>query len=93
MGHRSDYLAIPHTRKWFRQENYFPSEVIDRGSYDAWQQKGSKTSVQRAADKVENNLRNYNPVELPEVVKDELKSITTRAARSFGMDSLPALPE
>jgi len=25
MGHRADYLAHPHTRKWFRQELYIPS--------------------------------------------------------------------
>ena len=46
MGHRSDYLSLPHTRKWFRKELYIPSEVIDRGSYDAWQQKGAKSVVQ-----------------------------------------------
>lgn len=89
MGHRSDYLALPHTRKWFRKELYLPSEVIDRGSYDAWQQKGSKSVTDRAAERVEKLLAGYQPNSLSPELRSELKSITLSAARRFGMDRLP----
>ncbi len=89
MGHRSDYLSLSHTRKWFRKELYIPSDVIDRGSNDAWQQKGSKSVVERASERVETLLQNYQPNTLSDEVRDELQNITLSAARRFGMDKLP----
>ena len=56
-GHRADYLANPHTLKWFNKEFYIPSEVVDRGSLDTWQRKGSKTTTQRASDRVSQLLK------------------------------------
>ncbi len=91
MGHRSDYLALPHTRKWFRKENYFPSEVIDRGSYDAWQQKGSLSVIQRASDRVETLLASYQPNSLSKEKRADLHEIALAAARRFGMNTLPEL--
>jgi trimethylamine--corrinoid protein Co-methyltransferase len=91
MGHRSDYLALPHTRKWFRKELYIPSEVIDRGSYDAWQQKGSKSVVERSAERVESLLLTYQPNSLSPTLRGELHDITLSAARRFGMEKLPEI--
>jgi len=91
MGHKSEYLSHPHTRKWFRKELYIPSEVIDRGSYDAWQQKGGKNSFQRAGERVERLLKTYQPTPMADEVRRELHAITTRAAQSFGMERLPEL--
>jgi trimethylamine--corrinoid protein Co-methyltransferase len=91
MGHRGDYLSLPHTRKWFRKELYIPSDVIDRGSYDAWQQKGSKSVVERAAERVNVLLEGYQPNQLPDDIRKELTSITLRSARQFGMDELPTI--
>jgi trimethylamine---corrinoid protein Co-methyltransferase len=93
MGHRSDYLSLPHTRKWFRKELYIPSEVIDRGSYDAWQQKGSKSVGERASERVKNLLLTYTPNALSAELRSELYDITLNAARHFGMDTLPARQE
>jgi trimethylamine--corrinoid protein Co-methyltransferase len=91
MGHRSDYLSLPHTRKWFRKELYMPSEVIDRGSYDAWQQKGSKSVVERATQRVESLLSTYQPNSLDSALRSELQNITLSAARRFGMEKLPEI--
>jgi len=91
MGHRSDYLSLPHTRKWFRKELYLPSEVIDRGSYDAWQQKGSKSVEERASDRVSTLLLTYTPNSLSAELRKELSTITLRAAQKFGMDRLPEM--
>jgi len=91
MGHRSDYLSLPHTRRWFRKELYIPSEVIDRGSYDAWQQKGSKPVTERASERVNMLLKTYQPNSLSEDTRAELKEITLQASRKFGMEHLPDL--
>jgi trimethylamine--corrinoid protein Co-methyltransferase len=92
MGHRGDYLSHSHTRKWFREEMYFPSDVIDRGSLENWEKKGSKTSFDRANDRVNELLKSYQPVSTNnEEVKRELRAITIHAAKKFGMQELPLL--
>jgi trimethylamine---corrinoid protein Co-methyltransferase len=92
-GHRADYLSRPHTLKWFQQEFYIPSEVIDRGPVDAWERAGARSSADRAADRVEKLLVTYQPSPLLAELKMELKEITISAARRAGMDHLPPLPE
>jgi trimethylamine--corrinoid protein Co-methyltransferase len=93
LGHRAEYLAEPHTMKWFSKELYIPSEVIDRGSLDAWTAKGRRSAAERAADRVDQLVARYRPSPLAAEVRAELRRIATAAARTFGMDALPALPE
>jgi trimethylamine--corrinoid protein Co-methyltransferase len=92
MGHRGDYLTHPHTHKWFRKELYIPSAVIDRGSFDAWEKKGSKSTFERAHDRVDELLKTPRPSPLTAETRAELRRIATKAAVSFGMDALPPLP-
>jgi trimethylamine--corrinoid protein Co-methyltransferase len=92
MGHRADYLAQEHTLRWFQEEFYIPSDVIDRGSLDAWKGRGAKSAFERARDRVERLLATYKPPTLRAGLADELRRIATAAARKFGMDKLPALP-
>ncbi len=93
LGHRADYLAEPHTLKWFARELYLPSPVIDRATYDGWKRKGSTTAVERAAERVRTLVGAYQPAPVPAELRAELRAITTRAARQFGMESLPPLPD
>ena len=93
MGHKADYLSHPHTRKWFKKESYLPSEVIDRGSYDAWQKSGEKDTFRRASQRVDELLKTSPPSPLSPELRQELRSIATRAASRFGMAALPPLPE
>jgi trimethylamine--corrinoid protein Co-methyltransferase len=93
LGHRADYLAETHTLKWFSKELYLPSAVIDRGSVDAWEKKGAKSAFARARDRVKQLIASYKPVAVPADVRRELRSIATAAARRFGMDELPPLPD
>jgi len=93
LGHRADYLAETHTLKWFSKELYLPSAVIDRGSLDAWQKKGSKSAFERARDRARQLIASYKAVGVPADVRRELRSIATAAARKFGMNELPPLPE
>jgi len=93
MGHRADYLADPHTRKWFQEELYIPSKVIDRGSVEGWKSRGEKSALERASDRVDQLLKNYQPGPVSDKLAAELRRITTEAAQKFGMDELPPLPE
>ncbi|MGQ9713823.1 MAG: trimethylamine methyltransferase family protein [Anaerolineae bacterium] len=90
-GHRADYLAQPHTLRWFRQELYIPSEVIDRGSLDAWKRRGAKTAFARARERVRQLLATYTPPPLPDALRRDLREIATAAARRFGLEKLPTL--
>jgi len=92
-GHKGDFLTLPHTRKWFREEQYLPSEVIDRASFDGWKSRGEKSAFDRARDRVEKLIPTYQPNKITEDQRQELRAVTLRAANKFGMDSLPALPQ
>jgi trimethylamine--corrinoid protein Co-methyltransferase len=91
MGHNAEYLADPHTHRWFRRELFFPSDVIDRSTLEEWEQAGAKSAFERATERVEKLVGSYQPAPLPDVARRELERITLRAARPFGMDTLPPL--
>ena len=92
-GHEGNFLALPHTRKWYREEQYMPSAVIDRASYDRWKSRGEKSTFERARDRVEKLVATYHPTRVPKELRQELRAITLCAARTFGMQSLPPLPQ
>jgi len=93
LGHRADYLGELHTAKWFSEEQYIPSPVIDRGSLEGWKKKGAKTAWERAQDRVGALLATYEPSPISDDLRGELRAITLEAAQRFGMDELPPLPE
>jgi trimethylamine--corrinoid protein Co-methyltransferase len=93
MGHRGEYLGQLHTLKWFREEQYIPSEIIDRGSLEAWKKKGRKTTWERAQDRVVALLDTYKRPPIADDLRRELRVLTLKAAQAFGMDELPPLPE
>ncbi|MBN1220651.1 MAG: trimethylamine methyltransferase family protein [Anaerolineae bacterium] len=89
VGHSGDFLTTPHTRRWFRQELYIPSPVVDRDFQRNWEAKGSLDTTERAHRRVEEIISAYKPTELPAEVVRELETITRQAARAAGMDRLP----
>jgi len=92
-GHNADYLTDPHTLKWFSQEQYIPSNVIDRSAYDTWLADGGKTINQRAKARAEKLIGEYQLPGKDKGLLDELRAITAKAAAQFGMEKLPDLPE
>jgi trimethylamine--corrinoid protein Co-methyltransferase len=92
LGHKADYLRHPHTMRWYREELYIPSEVIDRDTLEVWEKKGSKSTWERAQDRVNSLLTQYQPSPISDEVKKELRDITTKAANKVGMKKLPDLP-
>ncbi len=93
LGHRAEYLAEPHTLKWFKKELYIPSDAIDRGSLDGWKRKGAKSAYQRAAERVNQLVTRYVPPPLSAELRTEFRNIARSAARSFGMEALPPLAD
>lgn len=93
LGHRADYLAEPHTLKWFSKELYLPSPVIDRATTDGWLRKGATTAAERAAERVRTLVASYEPVSVSPELRKELRAIAGRAASKFGMTALPPLPD
>lgn len=92
VGHAGNFLATEHTRRWFRREVTMPSEVVDRDFRNQWEQKGAKSSADRAHQRVEELLAGYQPVALPSEVERELVNITQSAAKCRGLERLPPLP-
>jgi trimethylamine--corrinoid protein Co-methyltransferase len=85
-----DFLSLPHTLKWFRQEVYMPDDVIDRDTLEQWRKKGKRDAAQRSSDRVEDILRHHVPPPLDEGVARQLQVIMLGEAKRCGMDELPS---
>jgi len=86
----TQFLSLPHTRKWYREEYTFP-RLIDRDPYDIWVSKGRKSITTRAKEEVENLLQK-NPPSLPDKeTQKSLREIMLSDARKNGMSSLPEI--
>lgn len=93
LGHNGTYITHDHTYQWFRKELHIPSRVIDRQPPELWEKSGSLTAWDRAKLLVNDLLETYQPNNLSDELRAELREIATKAARKFGMDELPLLPE
>ena len=90
VGHAGNFLGIPHTRRWFREELFIPSPVVDRDFRRNWEAQGSLDVTERAHRRVAQVVAAYEPQEHPAEVVRELEAITVRAAQAAGMERLPA---
>ncbi|KXB04566.1 hypothetical protein AKJ50_02270 [candidate division MSBL1 archaeon SCGC-AAA382A13] len=78
VGPKGDYLSRKHTRKWFRKEQYMPSEIINRSTREKWEKSGRKTSEQIATEKAKKILEKHKPEKLPENIKEKLDEIMNK---------------
>jgi trimethylamine--corrinoid protein Co-methyltransferase len=92
VGHQSDFISQEHTFRWFREENYYPSTVIDRLPLEEWVKGGSLTTGQRAQIEGDRLLAQYQASGLDGAAREELRGITSLAAKKCGLDRLPDLP-
>lgn len=92
-GHKGDFLTLHHTRKWYKEEQYIPSEVIDRASFEGWRSRGEKTTFERARSRAEKLLATYRPNAVSKEKRKGLREVTLHAAKKFGMETLPPLPQ
>ena len=82
---------MEHTAKWFRQEGYYPSDVIDRATLGEWEAAGAKDSATRASERVLSMLTGHEPEPLDGSVATYLEEIMRSEAREAGVDALPEL--
>ena len=82
-------LISKHTRRYLKQEHYFPGMVIDRANSARWKAEGSRTLLERAKMEVEKLLKDYQPSNLPEQTKRALTKLMEKEARRHGMEKLP----
>jgi len=82
-------LISDHTRRWLRDEHYFPGPTIDRANRSRWQAEGGRTLGERAHAEVERLLSRDQSSSLSAAVKDELTRLMLAEARRYGMDALP----
>jgi len=84
-------LISKHTRKYLKEEFYFPRVVIDRANRERWQKEGSLTLCERAHYEVEKLIKDYVPSRLPDTTKKELRKLMEEEAKRYGMDCLPVV--
>jgi trimethylamine--corrinoid protein Co-methyltransferase len=92
VGHQSDFISQEHTFRWFKEENYYPTPVIDRLPLEEWIKGGSLTAGQRAHLEGDRLLARYQASGLDGAAREELRVITSLAAKKCGLDRLPDLP-
>ncbi len=88
LGPDFNFLVLPHTRKWYRQEHYF-SSVLDRDVYDTWTALGRLDIFERAGKEITRRLSLYQRPELCLEKAGELKKIMKAYAGSCGLEQLP----
>ena len=86
-------LISKHTRKFLREEIYFPGPVINRANRARWRKDGESTLGERAHREVEKHLENYTPSRLAESKKKDLIKLMHAEAKQWGQTELPELPE
>ncbi|MEE9501286.1 MAG: trimethylamine methyltransferase family protein [Candidatus Aminicenantaceae bacterium] len=85
----TQFLSMPHTRKWYREEHTFP-KLIDRDPYDIWVSKGRKTIAARTKEEVKNLLQK-NPPPLPN--KETQKALREIMMSDAQTNDTPFLPD
>lgn len=60
LGPGGDYLSSDHTFRWFKEESFYPSQVIERRNRDTWEKLGKKTMQNKAVEKVRDILANHH---------------------------------
>jgi trimethylamine--corrinoid protein Co-methyltransferase len=84
-------LISDHTRKYVREELYFPGPTIDRANRSRWIEEGSQTIGQRAGKEVDRIIGEHQPVALADDAKAELARVMTATARQHDMETLPEI--
>jgi trimethylamine--corrinoid protein Co-methyltransferase len=88
---KKEFLSLPHTAKWYREEAYFPNPVIDRSTLEEWEGSGGLDAASRAAARVEKLLGEHSPEPLDEALRKHITELMERDAKRYGMEKLPPL--
>jgi trimethylamine--corrinoid protein Co-methyltransferase len=86
---KGDFLKQRITRDLFRQEQFLPSAVIDRGSIRTWEQGGKQDTFARARTRTAELLAAYERPTMPPAQEQELVQMMSSLAQAAGMSHLP----
>jgi trimethylamine--corrinoid protein Co-methyltransferase len=85
-----NFLTSAHTRRFFRDEVHYPSDVIDRASMGDWERTGAESAAERAHRRVRNLLDGPLGTSVADDgVAGELEGLMLADARRHGLDVLP----
>lgn len=87
----SHLLISEHTRRYLKEEIYFPGPVIDRANHSRWMEEGGLTLGERARNEVDRVVQAHEPAGLPDDTIAELTKLMSAEAKSNGMDKLPVI--
>jgi trimethylamine--corrinoid protein Co-methyltransferase len=87
---KMQFLSLPHTKKWYRQEHTFPA-ISDRDTYDYWVSLGRKSMADRAREEVDRLLKTKPAPLAEESVLKELRKIMLSDAKNNGASKLPEI--
>ena len=86
----TQFLSLPHTKKWYRQEHTYPS-LVDRDTYDYWVSLGKKSIAERAHEKMNKILQEHPASRPSEKSQKDLKAIMLSDAKQYGIEAIPDL--
>ncbi len=93
VGPGGEFLTARHTRKWYKLEQFFPSQIIDRWTRNSWSNRGSKDSIANAREVVAGILERRDEVAKPldDARAQALLEAMNEIAQEQGLDpkSLP----
>ena len=84
-------LIADHTRKYLKEEDYYPGPVLNRANRSRWEEEGSSTLQERAQTEVEKITGSYKPSRLSDDIKKEMMKLMTAEAQRYGMSHMPPL--
>lgn len=88
-GLQGDFLKLKETRTLFRQEQHFPSTVVDRGLASIDEK--SPGILERAEQRVEELVASYERKSLPSEREAELIAFAQREGKKAGLEGLPEI--
>lgn len=83
-------LISSHTRKFLKEEHYWPGKVIDRANLSRWREEGGLSLKERAKSEVKRLIDAYQPSRLPDETKQQLTDRMETEARKHNMPELPS---
>jgi len=86
---KGEFLKQRITRELIKEEQYLPSNVIDRGSIRTWEQMGKTDTFTRAKTQLQELINAYQPPDFPAENKTDLQELVSGLAKEAGMDQLP----
>ena len=83
------FLTSPLTLSAFHEEQYIPSNVVDRKNLSEWERTGMRTLDIRVKQRVEHLLDSYESEPLENRLVTELRDIMASSAQQQGFANLP----